>query len=98
MQSQGKFFDDLSKVLNGAAGTFAGMAREAQSSAKERARDFVGGDFVTREEFDTVKDMLAAARAEIAALKTRVDVMERTGAAAAAAADAPKVTTKKAKG
>lgn len=97
MQSQGKFFDDLSKVLNGAAGTFAGMAREAQSSAKERARDFVGGDFVTREEFDTVKDMLAAARAEIAALKTRVDVMERTGAAASAA-EAPKVTTKKAKG
>ncbi len=96
MQSQGKFFDDLSKVLNGAAGTFAGMAREAQSSAKERARDFVGGDFVTREEFDTVKDMLAAARAEIAALKTRVDVMERTGAAAAST-EAPKVSTKKAK-
>lgn len=95
MQSQGKFFDDLSKVLNGAAGTFAGMAREAQSNAREKARDFVGGDFVTREEFDTVKDMLGAARAEIAALKTRVDVMEATGAAASAA---PKAATKKAKG
>ena len=95
MQSQGKFFDDLSKVLNGAAGTFAGMAREAQSNAREKARDFVGGDFVTREEFDTVKDMLGAARAEIAALKTRVDVMEATGAAASAA---PKAAAKKAKG
>jgi BMFP domain-containing protein YqiC len=95
MQSQGKFFDDLSKVLNGAAGTFAGMAREAQSNAREKARDFVGGDFVTREEFDTVKDMLGAARAEIAALKTRVDVMDATAAAASAV---PKTTTKKAKG
>ena len=59
------------------------------------AIDFVGGDFVTREEFDTVKDMLGAARAEIAALKTRVDVMEATGAAASAA---PKPVTKKSKG
>ncbi len=81
MQSQGKFFDDLSKVLNGAAGTFAGMAREAQASARERARDFVGGEFVSRDEFETVKDMLGAARAEIAALKTRIDVMEATGKA-----------------
>ena len=61
----------------------------------KRARDFVGGDFVTREEFDTVKDMLGAARAEIAALKTRVDVMEATSAAASAA---PKAAAKKAKG
>lgn len=98
MQSQGKFFDDLSKVLNGAAGTFAGMAREAQSNAREKARDFVGGDFVTREEFDVVKDMLAAARAEIAALKTRVDVMERTGAAAVAEAPAAAKPAKKPKG
>lgn len=96
MQSQGKFFDDLSKVLNGAAGTFAGMAREAQSNAREKARDFVGGDFVTREEFDTVKDMLGAARAEIAALKTRVDVMEATASAASSAA--PKPSIKKPKG
>lgn len=95
MQSQGKFFDDLSKVLNGAAGTFAGMAREAQSNAREKARDFVGGDFVTREELDTVKDMLGAARAEIAALKTRVDVMEATGSAASAAS---RPATKKDKG
>ncbi len=83
MQSQGKFFDDLAKVLNGAAGTFAGMAREAQSSAREKARDFVAADFVSREEFETVKDMLANARAEIASLKTRIDVMEATGAAIA---------------
>ena len=84
MQSQNRFFDDIAKVLNSAAGTFAGMAREAQDNAREKARDFVGGDFVSREEFETVKDMLANARAEITALKTRIDVLEGTNAALAA--------------
>jgi BMFP domain-containing protein YqiC len=81
MQSQNKFFDDIAKVLNSAAGTFAGMAREAQDNAREKAREFVGGDFVSREEFETVKDMLANARAEITALKTRIDIIEGTNAA-----------------
>ncbi|MCU0728544.1 MAG: accessory factor UbiK family protein [Sphingopyxis sp.] len=73
MQSQNQFFDDLAKALNGAAGTFAGMAREAQGAARERAREFVGGmDFVSREEFETVKDMLAEARREIDALKAQI--------------------------
>lgn len=70
MQSQNKFFEDLAKAFNGAAGTFSGMAREAQETARERARDFVGGmDFVSREEFETVKDLLTKARADIAALQ-----------------------------
>ena len=72
MQSQNRFFDDISKVLNGAAGTFAGMAREVQDVARERAQDFVGNDWVRRDEFEVVKDMLAATRAELAALKAKV--------------------------
>jgi BMFP domain-containing protein YqiC len=77
MQSQNKFFDDLAKVLNGAAGTVAGMAREGADGARERAREWMGGlDFVSREEFETVRDMLTAARAEIDALKARLDTMD----------------------
>ncbi len=76
MQSQNKFFDDLAKVVNGAAGTVAGMAREAESGARERAREWFGGlDLVSREEFEAHKDMLTAARAEIAALKVQVDAL-----------------------
>ena len=87
MQSQNKFFEDLAKAFNGAAGTFSGMAREAQETARERARDFVGGmDFVSREEFETVKDLLTQARADIAALQA-----ERGSGPA-------KPTSKKAKG
>ncbi len=49
MQSQNRFFDDVAKVLNGAAGTVAGMGREAEASARARAREWIGGlDFVSR--------------------------------------------------
>jgi len=87
MQSQNRLFDDLVKVLNGAAGTVAGMTREAQDSMRERARDWVGGlDMVSREEFDAVKAMAVAAREEADALKARVAALEvATGTAAPAA-------------
>ena len=96
MQSQNRFFDDLAKILNGAAGTFAGMGREAESNARERFREFVGGaDFVTREEFNAVKQLAATARAEADALKARVDALEagQKGGAAPKAA-APKAPAK----
>jgi len=78
MQSQNRFFDDLSKVLNGLAGTVAGVGREAEASARERAKEWFGGmDFVSRDEFDAVKEMAAKARAEADALKKRVDALEK---------------------
>ena len=77
MQSENRFFDDLAKVLNGAAGTFAGMGREAEAGMRERARNFVGGlDLVSRDEFEAVKMMAAAAREENDALRARVDALE----------------------
>ena len=77
MPSENRMFDDFVKVLNGAAGTFAGVGREAQSGVRERAREWLGGlDFVSREEFDAVKSMAAAARDENDALKARLDALE----------------------
>ena len=77
MQSQNRLFDDFVKVLNGAAGTFAGMTREAQSAMQERARDWIGGlDLVSRDEFEAVKAMAAAAREENEALKGRIEALE----------------------
>ena len=77
MQSQNRLFDDFVKVLNGAAGTVAGMGREAEASFRDRARDWVGGlDMVSREEFEAVKAMAAAARDENAALRARIDALE----------------------
>lgn len=77
MQTENRIFDDIARVLNGAAGTFAGMGREAEGQFRERMRSFVGGsDFVARDEFDAVKAMAAAARDDVAALVQRIAVLE----------------------
>ncbi len=77
MQSENPLLADIVKLMNSAAGTVAGMGREARDSAKERFKEAMGGmDFVSREEFDAVKDMAAKAREEGEALKARVAALE----------------------
>lgn len=77
MQSENRLFDDFVKVLNGAAGTFAGMTREAEAGFRERVREWVGGlDMVSRDEFEAVKAIAVAAREENEALKARLDALE----------------------
>jgi len=81
VQADNRLFDDFAKFVNGAAGTFAGIGREAQDSARSRAKEWIGGlDFVSREEFETVKAMAAAARDEADALKARLDALEAKSA------------------
>ncbi len=76
MQSENRLFDDFVKMMNGAAGTLAGMGREAEASVKERAKEWISGmDFVSREEFEAVKAMAAAARDEVEELKAKVDAL-----------------------
>ena len=83
MQSQNKLFDDFVKVVNGAAGTIAGMTREAQAAMQERARDWIGGlDLVSREEFEAVKAMAVAAREENEALSRRIAALEQAAGGA----------------
>ena len=78
MQTENPMFADIAKLLNSAAGTMAGVGREARDAARERVREAVGGmDFVSREEFDAVKDMAAKAREENGALKARVEALEK---------------------
>ena len=77
MQSRNRLFDDFVKMMNGAAGTVAGMTREAQSAIQERARDWIGGlDLVSREEFESTKAIAIAAREEAEALRARLDALE----------------------
>ncbi len=82
MQSENRLFDDFVKVMNGAAGTIAGMGREAENAFRDRMRDWVGGlDMVSREEFEAMKAIAIAAREESAALKSRVEALEAAAAA-----------------
>lgn len=80
MQTENRFFDDFTKFVNGAAGTVAGMGREAEASFREKMKEWIGGlDFVSREEFEAVKAMASAARDEADALKARLDALEAKG-------------------
>ncbi len=77
MQSENPILADIAKLLNSAAGTMAGMGREARDAARERVKEAVGGlEFVSREEFDAVKDMAAKARDENESLKQRLAALE----------------------
>src|SRR3954452_16802675 len=85
MQSENKMFDDLVKMVNGVAGTMAGMGREAESSMREKMREWMAGaDFVSRDEFEAVKAMAAAARDENEILKSRLAALEAKVAGPAA--------------
>ena len=67
MQSENPLMADFVKLMNSAAGTLAGMTREARDTARERFRETFGGmDFVSRDEFDAVKDLAAKASWEAA--------------------------------
>lgn len=77
MQSQNRLFEDFVKVMNGAAGTIAGMSREAQAAMQERAKEWIGGlDLISREEFAAVKAIAIAAREDNEALKARLAALE----------------------
>lgn len=88
MQTENPMIADFVKVLNSAAGTLAGLGREAGETAREKAREVFGGfDYVTREEFAAVKEMAATAREEADALKARIAALEARLAGNSGSAD-----------
>ncbi|WP_120078111.1 accessory factor UbiK family protein [Aurantiacibacter odishensis] len=77
MQSQNPLIADFVKLANSAAGTFAGMSREARDAGREKLKEAMGGlDLVSREEFDAVKDMAAMARERVDVLEAKIAALE----------------------
>ena len=77
MQSENPIISDFVKLANAAAGTFAGMTREARDGAPERLKESLGGlDFVSREEFEAVKQMAATAREKQDILEAKLAALE----------------------
>src|SRR6201981_1621566 len=72
-QTTNRFFDEIGRLMNDAAGAAQGMKKEVdtlwRSQAEKILRDL---DVVKREEFEAVKDMARLARGENDALKTRI--------------------------
>lgn len=73
MQSQSKIFDDFAKVATGAAGTFAGAAREFETQTREKVREWLGGiDMVGRDEFEACRALAARAMGDVELLKAEI--------------------------
>ncbi|MCT4332493.1 accessory factor UbiK family protein [Paracoccus sp. YLB-12] len=77
MTTQNKFFDDISQLMTNAMGVAQGARSEAETAMKGWVDRFLADrDFVTREEFEAVRDMAIKARTENADLKARLDALE----------------------
>jgi len=61
MQSRNKIFDDISQLMTNAVGVAQGARDEAENAMKSLVdRWLADRDFVTREEFDAVKNVTLA--------------------------------------
>lgn len=76
MTTQNRFFDDMSKLMTNAMGVAQGARTEAETAMKGWIdRWLADRDFVTREEFEAVREMAIKARTENAELKARLDAL-----------------------
>jgi BMFP domain-containing protein YqiC len=77
VQTTNRFFDEVARVMNDAAGAAQGMRREFETLFRSQAERFLRDlDMVKREDFEAVKDMARLAREENEALKVRVAALE----------------------
>ena len=78
MQNRNKILDDISQLFTNAMGVAQGAKDEAETAFKSLVdRWMADQNFVTREEFDSVRAMAQKAREENDALRARLDVLEK---------------------
>ncbi len=83
-QTSNRFFDELARLMNDAAGVAQGVRKEFDTLFRSQAERILRElDVVPREEFEAVKEMARLAREENEALKARVEALEGKAAAKA---------------
>jgi BMFP domain-containing protein YqiC len=72
--SQGsRIFDDLGRLMNDAAGMADGVRREVETVVKSQVQRFIADmDLVKREDYDALRELVAAQTDELATLKKDV--------------------------
>jgi BMFP domain-containing protein YqiC len=76
-QTTNRFFDEMARLMNDAAGVAQGVRREFDTLVKTQAERVLRDlDVVQREEFEAVKEMARLAREENEALKARIAALE----------------------
>jgi BMFP domain-containing protein YqiC len=86
VQTNNRFFDEVARLMNDAAGVAQGFRREFETLFRSQAERLLRElDLVKREDFEAVKEMARLAREDNEALKARVAALEaaqaRTGTA-----------------
>ncbi len=76
-QTTNRFFDEVARLMNDAAGVASGVKREFDTLFRTQAERWLRDlDLVKREEFEAVKDMARLAREENEVLRTRIAALE----------------------
>jgi len=77
VQTTNRFFDEVGRLMNDAAGVAQGVRREFETLFRSQAERFLRDlDVVKRDDFEAVKDMARLAREENEVLKLRVAALE----------------------
>ena len=81
VQTTNRFFDEVARLMNDAAGAAQGVRREFETLFRTQAERVLRElDVVRREDFEAVKEMARIAREENEALKIRVAALEAAAA------------------
>ena len=76
-QTSNRFFDDMARLMNDAAGVAQGVRREFDAIFRTQAERILRDlDVVLRDEFEAVREMAQLAREENEALKARIAALE----------------------
>ncbi|HEY2530987.1 MAG TPA: accessory factor UbiK family protein [Xanthobacteraceae bacterium] len=87
VQTTNRFFDEVARLMNDAAGAAQGVRREFETLFRNQAERILRDlDVVKREDFEAVKEMARLAREENEALKARVTALEAAFAGKAGSA------------
>jgi BMFP domain-containing protein YqiC len=77
-QTTNRFFDEIARLMNDAAGVAGGVRKEVETIFHTQAERVLRNlDVVTREEFEAAKDMAAKARDENDRLTTKLAELEK---------------------
>ncbi|MES0870725.1 BMFP domain-containing protein YqiC [Pseudovibrio denitrificans] len=77
-QSPNRMFDEFAKLMTDAAGVAQGAKREVETAFRAQIERFMSDmDLVSRDEFDTVKDMAIKALDDVEKLEERLAALEK---------------------
>lgn len=77
MQKDNKFFEDMAKITTGAAGALLDMKREMEDMISAQLEKLLRNmNLATKEECDTLREMMSKTRLEQEELKKRVEALE----------------------